>query len=149
MRQAARAIVVKDGQILVMKRNKFGKQYYTLIGGGIELDEDQETALRRELLEETGMQVGTIRLVYVEEADAPYGTQFVYLCEYLGGEPALQADAIEAELTAKGDNTYEPMWLSITELPSVNFVSGSLKNALMQALKSDFPLEPVFLDWHS
>jgi len=148
MRQAVRAIVVKDNQLLVMKRNKFGKQYYTLTGGGIELDEDQETALRRELMEETGMQVGDVRLVYVEEPDAPYGTQFVYLCEYLGGEPALQADAIEAELTAKGDNTYDPLWLPATDLPSVDFVSGSLKSALINALEKGFPIEPEYLNWH-
>lgn len=149
MRQAVRAIVIKDDQLLVMKRNKFGKQYFTLTGGGIELDEDQETALRRELMEETGLQVGTVRLVYVEEPGEPYGTQFVYLCEYLGGEPELQADAIEAELTANGENTYEPLWLPIAELPSVNFISGSLKSALISAFEVGFPDEPQYLDWHS
>lgn len=147
MRQAIRAVVTNGDKMLVMKRNKFGKEYYTLIGGGIELDEDQETALRRELTEETGMQVGAVKLVYEEEPGEPYGTQFVYLCEYKGGDPVLSPDSIEAQISAAGENTYQPMWLPIAELPNVNFVSGSLKTELIRALENGFPNEPMHLEW--
>jgi len=149
MRQAIRAVVINNDKLLVMKRNKFGKEYYTLIGDGIELDEDQETALRRELMEETGMQVGAVRLVYEEEPGEPYGTQFVYLCEYQGGEPVLSPDSIEAQISAAGQNTYEPMWLAIADLPNVNFVSGSLKTELIRAMQQGFPNEPIQLDWQA
>lgn len=148
MRQAVRAIVVNGDKMLVMKRNKFGKQYYTLMGGGIELDEDQEMALRRELAEEAGLQVGAVKLVYVEEPGEPYGTQFVYWCEYLDGDPILSADSIEAQISAAGQNTYKPLWLPIADLPNVNFVSGSLKAELIGALRIGFPNEPKKLEWH-
>lgn len=149
MRQAVRAIVTSGDKMLVMKRNKFGKEYYTLIGGGIELGEELEAALRRELVEETGMQVGAVRLVYVEEPGEPYGTQYVFWCEYLGGDPVLGADSEEAFISAAGHNIYEPMWLPIAELANVNFVSGSLKAELMSALHHGFPDEPVQLDWQA
>lgn len=133
--------------MLVMKRNKFGKQYYTLIGGAVEIGEELEAALRRELLEETTLQVGRVQLVYIERADPPYGTQYVYWCEYQGGDPVLSPAAVEAEISKGGQNTYEPMWLPIADLPNVNFVSSSLKAALIEAFAHGFPSEPQQLLW--
>lgn len=147
MKQAIRAIVTSGNQILVMKRNKFGKQYYTLIGGAVEIGEELEAALRRELMEETTLQVGRVQLVYTEDADPPYGTQYVYWCEYLGGDPVLSPDVIEAEINKGGQNTYEPMWLPVADLPNVNFVSSSLKSALIEAFAHGFPAEPQRLIW--
>lgn len=145
MKQAIRAIVVRDNMLLVMKRNKFGKQYYTLIGGGIELHETPEVALHRELAEETGMHVGANRLVFVEEAPEPYGTQYVYWCEYLGGDPVLSQASEEALISQDGKNTYEPMWLAISELPDVPFVSEVLRHALIESFARGFPGSPVRL----
>jgi ADP-ribose pyrophosphatase YjhB (NUDIX family) len=147
MKQAIRAIVTNNNQLLVMKRNKFGKEYYTLLGGAVEIGEELETALRRELMEEATMQVGRVQLVFIEEAEAPYGTQYVYWCEYQGGDPVLGADTIEAEINKGGQNTYEPMWLPLAELPNVNFVSKSLKAALVDSFAHGFPGEPTRLDW--
>ena len=87
MKHAIRAVITNQNQMLVMKRNKFGKQYYTLIGGAVEMGEGLETALRRELQEECTMEVGRVQLIFVEEAEAPYGTQYIFWCEYKGGDP--------------------------------------------------------------
>ena len=107
-RQAVRAIVIKDNQLLVMHRNKFGTEYETLPGGGVELDESPVDALVRELAEETSVSVGDKRLVFIEEAGAPYGTQLVYLCQYVSGEPKLADDSEEALINKLGQNLYEP-----------------------------------------
>lgn len=147
MRQAVRGIVVNEGKLLVMKRNKFGAEYYTLIGGGIEPDEEPESALRRELREETGMQVGDVRLVFVEGAGEPYGTQYVYLCEYAGGDPMLAHDSEEATLNADGQNTYSPQWLPLNALPEANFLSQSLKEALINSFENGFPSDATQLEW--
>src|ERR1044072_65794 len=113
MKQAVRAIVVKDNQLLVMHRNKFGHQYYTLIGGGVNLGESLEAALARELYEETSLQVANPRLVYVEEAEAMYGTQYVYLCDYVGGDIIMSSEAEEAKINQLGQNLSQPMWLPL------------------------------------
>lgn len=45
MRRAVRAIIIKDKQLLVMHRNKFGTEYETLPGGNIEVGETPEQAV--------------------------------------------------------------------------------------------------------
>lgn len=55
-----RAILIrKDGKIAVMHESKSG--LYALPGGGIEDDEDEATALVREIFEETGCSCDTIK----------------------------------------------------------------------------------------
>ena len=54
-RDSARAIIIKDGKVLLVHSKKY--DYYKFPGGGIEPGEDRETALCREVLEETGYQV--------------------------------------------------------------------------------------------
>lgn len=147
MKQAVRAIVVNENKLLVMRRNKFGTKYSTLIGGAVELGESLEAALRRELMEESGLTVGEVKLVFVEDAGEPYGEQFVYWCQYTGGEPVLSPATTEAKINQLGDNTYAPDWMPITDLDRSDFVSSSLKQAILQALELGFPNEPVLLEW--
>ena len=146
-RKAVRAIVCDGNKLLAMKRDKFGMQYYTLVGGGVNLGEDTETALRRELREETGLEVGAVRLVYVEDAGELYGEQYVYWCEYLGGDPALRPRSEEALISAMGRNIYEPVWLPFDQLGQVPFRSTSVRDALASAIAQGFPETPQRLAW--
>lgn len=145
MRQAVRAVVVRDGYMLVMHRNKFGHEYYTLPGGGIDAGETAEHALFRELGEETRMSVVNPRLVVVEDAGDVFGTQYVYLCQYVGGEPVLDPHSEEAKINALGQNTYSPQWLPLHSLASVPFRSETLKQALLQGLSRGFPSSPIVI----
>lgn len=142
MRKAARAIVIRGDELLVVHRNKFGKKYDTLPGGRIEMGESPEEAVRRELREETELEVGETRLVFVEEAGDPYGTQYIYLCEYQDGDPKLSADSEEAAINKLGQNIHEPMWLKISELDERPFVSEGLKDRILRGCKESFPKEP-------
>ena len=61
----AGTVVVYDeyGRILLQRRADF--DVWALPGGALERDEDIETCARRELLEETGLRVGALRLIGV------------------------------------------------------------------------------------
>lgn len=142
MRQAVRAIVVKDDKLLVMSRNKFGHKYYALIGGGIDPGETAEFALRREVKEEASLRLGRVQLVFVEETGQPYGTQYVFWCEYVGGEPVLQPDSDEAKIHNMGKNLYQPVWLPLNQLASAPFMSSELKQELVEAFTKGFPTKP-------
>jgi len=143
MRQAVRVIVIRDTQLLVMHRNKFGTEYDTLPGGNIEPGETYEQAAIRELTEETSVTVNNLRPVFVEQAGDPYGVQYVYLADYVSGEPQLAPDSEEAQINTLGKNLYEPRWLALSELSEKPFVSEALKAAILQAVQKGFPASPV------
>jgi ADP-ribose pyrophosphatase YjhB (NUDIX family) len=145
MKKAARAIIVRDNHLLVMKRNKFGHQYYTLIGGGVEIDESNEQALVREVHEETGLIVKNAKLVMIEEAGVPYGTQYIFLCQDPGGEINMQESAIESQLNKMGQNLYTPMWLPYEKFKQTDdllFRSEKLRSAIVRALENGFSNKP-------
>lgn len=139
MRKAARAIVLHEGKLLVMHRNKFGNEYDTLPGGNVEVGESPEEAARRELKEETGLDVGSAELVYIEEAGHPYGTQYIYRCEYIGGEPKLAPESEEAAINKLGKNLYKPMWVNVATLVDKPFLSKTLKAKIIEAVDTGFP----------
>lgn len=147
MKQAARAIVFRDNKLLVIKRDKFGKKYNVLVGGGVEMGESPEEALVREAVEETGLKITEFRLVFIEEAGKPYGTQYIYLCKDPGGEIALDEKSIEKWLNTNTDNKYSPDWLPLSELKSndVPFRSDKIRSAILNALKNGWPKEPIKL----
>lgn len=143
MRQAVRAIIIRDNHLLVMHRNKFGTEYDTLPGGNIEMGESAEQALYREVHEETMIHFESPKLVLVEESGHPYGTQFVYLCHYVSGEPVLHPESEEAKINVLGKNLYEPRWVELSKLPDMPFVSERLKRAVVHGAKHGFPEQPT------
>lgn len=143
MRRAVRAIIIKDDRLLIMHRNKFGTEYETLPGGNVEMGESLEQALIREISEETTVKFKNPRLVFLDHAGAPYGDQYVYLCEYVEGEPALQEHSEEALIHKMGANLYEPCWLSLQELSTKPFRSERLKQALLEATAGKWPEKVV------
>lgn len=143
MRRAVRTIVIKDDKLLVMHRNKFGTEYETLPGGKIEVGETPEQALVREVDEETTIAITNHRLVFIEDAGDPYGTQYVYLCDYVSGEPQLKENGEESLINKMGQNLYEPKWVALSDLPTLPFLSEKLKQAILAAASTSFPTEPI------
>jgi 8-oxo-dGTP diphosphatase len=146
MRKAARAIVVKDKKLLLMKRNKFGQEYYSLIGGGLEPGETGEQALHREVGQEASLTVKNPRLVIIEQAGQIYGVQFIYLCDYESGEPELDSNSEEAKISAMKKNLYTPLWVPVKKLPNINLLPVELKDAVIEGLEHGFPKEPLLLN---
>lgn len=141
MIKAVRAIIINDNNLLVMKRNKFGKKYYTLIGGHVEMNESKEKALLREIHEETKIHVSNPRLVFIEHTAAPYGDQYVYLVDYISGTPILHELSDEKFINQGGDNTYTPMWLPISKLSATTFRTENIKKRIIDGVKNGFPVQ--------
>ncbi|EEL50820.1 MULTISPECIES: NUDIX hydrolase [Bacillus cereus group] len=96
------AVLNEQGQILLQKR-KSG--VWGVPGGFIELGESTEEAGRREVLEETGIEIGKLDLVGVfsgkeffvklPNGDEFYPITIAYMCKEINGG-ILQADGIES-----------------------------------------------------
>ncbi|KAF0095040.1 MAG: NUDIX hydrolase [Puniceicoccaceae bacterium 5H] len=67
IRSAARAVIIHDGKLLATKMRDWRGVYYILPGGGQQPGETLEDAVKRECLEEVGVEVEVDRLLYVRE----------------------------------------------------------------------------------
>jgi 8-oxo-dGTP diphosphatase len=74
-RKRAAAVIIRNGQLLMVREKGIGptgrhdgQEYWTLSGGGIQLDETPEHAVMREVAEETGLEPLTADFRY----DMPY-----------------------------------------------------------------------------
>jgi len=94
------AVVFRDGKVLLIERGREPlKGWWTLPGGLVETGERLECAVRREILEETGLEVRPSEVVAIFERimpDIEGRTEFHYvivdyLCELKGG--TLKADS--------------------------------------------------------
>jgi ADP-ribose pyrophosphatase YjhB (NUDIX family) len=92
---AVAAIVFEAGRVLLVKRDREPqKGWWSLPGGGLELGEHLLDGLRREIREETGLEVRILEVVEVLERILRDGEgrleyHYVlidYLCEKTGGE---------------------------------------------------------------
>jgi mutator protein MutT len=99
------AVIVNDGKAIIIKRaNDPYKGQWSIPGGRVELGESLADAVRREMREETGLDVEVGPLIEVFEriqrdADQRIRYHFVivdYLCTCVGGELCASDDAEEA-----------------------------------------------------
>lgn len=143
MRKAARAIIIHDNKLVVMHRNKFGDEYDTLPGGNVEIGESVEQALYREVQEETMIQFSDPKLVFIEHAGDPYGDQYIFLCNYISGEPELAPHAEERVINNMGKNLYQPAWMPVDKLTETPFLSAKLRDQILICLQQGWPENAV------
>ena len=95
----ASGLIVRDGKVLLIRRGKEPyKDHWSLPGGGVERGERIREAVKREVLEETGLEVD-VGLVagYREEILSPGGHYLVlaFHCTITGGSLSAGDDAVE------------------------------------------------------
>lgn len=98
-------VIFRGDEVLLIKRGREpGKGRWSIPGGAVALGETVQTALKREIREETGLEVEVLNLVEVFERIIPDAQgkilyHFVvldYRCKLIGGELKAQSDAEEA-----------------------------------------------------
>jgi len=103
------AIIIKDKKILLIKRgSELYKGYWGTPGGYVGWDETIEDALKREVKEETGLTVTTMKFMFCNSDPSRHPKQvvnFVYYVSEYEGNVAPSDDALECE------------WFQIDSLP--------------------------------
>ncbi len=116
------ALILQEGRVLLVERAREPmKGYWSLPGGAVETGEALEDAMRREVLEETGLEVDVLGLVEVFErvtrdADGAAEYHYIlldYVCVPTGGVLCAADDAARAA------------WFPLEEVDSVLITEGT------------------------
>lgn len=105
-------VVIRDGRALLIKRGSAPlKNQWSIPGGTLELGESIQEGVRRELLEETGIEVRVGELIEVfdrifrdEAGKIQYHFVIVdYLCEAISGEAKAASDVTDVAWVNEAD----------------------------------------------
>ncbi|GAB3919661.1 DNA mismatch repair protein MutT [Microlunatus endophyticus] len=130
LRARASCIVIRDDRVLLMHRQRDGREYYVLPGGGVEAGESAEQACRRELAEETPLQAGGVRLV--GRADEESGPDDYFLIEDPTGTTRLAGPEAERDSPT---NSYRLEWIGIDDLARLPLVPPTAAGMIMKAYR--------------
>jgi ADP-ribose pyrophosphatase YjhB (NUDIX family) len=117
------ALIFEHGRILLVERGKEPlKGFWSIPGGIVETGEKLEEGIRREVLEETGLEVEPYsmfeifeRIIPDREGKPEYHYVLIdYLCRRLSGEPAAASDVSRVA------------WVSEPELRGYPITEGTL-----------------------
>ncbi len=96
IRPRACGLIISSGRLLLVKIDAPTREYPFWIppGGGISFQETAADAARREVFEETGLEVGIRRLVFVSEYIHRkwHALEYYFQCDILAGEIKLGSD---------------------------------------------------------
>ena len=109
--QLATAIIVlieRGDEVLLVRSRNFKRNFYGLVAGFVETGESLEEAVKREVSEETGLQIANIKYFASQPWPYPCGLMIGFTATYAGGEIVLQ----EEELKEAG-------WFSRDHLPEI------------------------------
>lgn len=117
------AIVFRNKEVLLVKRNKEpSKGFWSIPGGLVELGEDLREALKREVKEECGLEIKPRILLDVitaihKDEDGKVKFHYVivdYLAEWQGGKPF------------PGSDVEEIMWIPLADLDKYKVTESAL-----------------------
>ncbi len=126
IRNAAKALIIRDGRMLAIKVSDGRETWYIMPGGGQGAEELLPDAAIREAAEEMGIRIAVKDLAFVIEG--AHGEKFhrvdlVFLCEYLG--------EIENAVLQGDTNQVGYDWLDIRTLNKAPLYPSKLRRQIM------------------
>ncbi|MBR5128343.1 MAG: NUDIX domain-containing protein [Roseburia sp.] len=126
IRNAAKALIIKDGKMLAIKISDGKEEWYIMPGGGQDTEELLPEAVCREVAEELGLQVEVKDLVFVIEGlhgEKFHRVDLVFLCEYKG---KIENAILQSDTSQVG---YD--WLNIKTLNTTPLYPSKLRRQIM------------------
>lgn len=125
------AVLRGDRVMLVKRGRKPAKGFYAFPGGRVEAGESDADAVRRELMEETGLEASNFRPISEleipasEQDQAPGYRLVVFAATWIGGEPVAADDAEEARFFTRDEMIALPTTDTTLEL-ALQLLEGSI-----------------------
>jgi 8-oxo-dGTP diphosphatase len=144
LRNSAKAIIIQDGRLLVLKMVDSEGDFYILPGGGQKHGEPLTDALKRECLEEIGtsVRIGSLRLIreYIgrnhefskEDADT-HQIEFMFECE-------LEPGAVPKVGHRPDETQVGIAWLPVSELDKYRLYPKVLRTIIRNGIPDTTPL---------
>ncbi len=133
------AVIVIDGKILLVRQRRTAEPYYLLPGGGVDAGETLAEALRREVLEETGLECDLVRPLFISDTIEPDGVRHLvnltFLTTVTGGLLHQQPD----------DPSIEATELVLPQMLSGIDLRPPMAEALLRASQADFDVPAAYL----
>lgn len=130
VRQRVSAIIVNDKKILLIHRIKNNTEYYVFPGGGKEEGESDNDAVKREVKEETNLDVENIKFAFDDTEILPNGdSNKFYFVAVSDGEPKLIGPELE---DFSPSNYYNPEWIELKKIKDLTLFPTTGKNELLK-----------------
>lgn len=122
-----RAVIIKDRRVLVLERHKDDDHFWCFPGGGVEKDESEQEALKRECLEEINVKIKVGRKIYHQDfKESPIN---FYLAEIVDGKVG-KGNGPEYQENNNYIGTHQPVWLPIKDLQKYDLRPNTLRDML-------------------
>lgn len=128
-------VVEQDGKILFIKHQK--NKFFCLPGGRVEIGEDTETAIKREMFEELGTQVNIKKLLtisqnlfYLENGKIFHELVFYYLLSPVNKLPTTEFETDEIDKGIFCHHRFN--WFALNEINKTDFKPEILNEILTQ-----------------
>lgn len=140
--ERAAAFIIKDMNVLLMYRKKNGREYYCIPGGMVEEGETPEEAARREVREETNLDVKTEKLLLTfereiyddgkvtlyHEKSGGLVREYFFLAEDIMGEEKLGGPELERQSES---NFYQLQWIKLSDIDKIELLPMRAKEVLV------------------
>ena len=126
IRNAAKALIIRDGKMLAIKISDGKEEWYIMPGDGQKSEELLPDAVCREVAEELGLKVEAKDLAFVIEGlhgENFHRVDLVFLCEYIG--------EIENAVLQSDTNQTGYAWLDIKTLNTAPLYPSKLRRQIM------------------
>lgn len=137
----SRAIIIRKQHIALIKRQRDGREYYVIPGGGMESGETPEQTAIRESREELGLAIAIERLL--AKIIFHGREQYYFLARATGGHFGTGAGP---EMTGKYPperGSYTPVWIPLREVGRINLFPPPIAEILGHAAAEGWPEKAV------
>jgi 8-oxo-dGTP diphosphatase len=146
IRNSAKAIIIRDGNLLAIYMTDPLGDYYILPGGGQHYGESLKETVKREVREETTLEVTVHRLLYIREYISKnhefaqtekdtHQVEFIFECQIISNRQAKLGETPD-------DNQIDIRWLPLDRLSDYRLYPLSLRPHLMDPAGE---AQPIYL----
>jgi ADP-ribose pyrophosphatase YjhB (NUDIX family) len=152
VRISAKAIVVVDGRILLLRHCDADGDWYSLPGGGQRHGETLPEAVERECMEETGLRVKMGRLVFIrdyisanhefaQEDPGAHQVELMFECSPAGGDRPASGGRPGVSLGESPDDMQTGVeWVDLSSLNELRLYPRTVAAALVNGVPSQGPV---------